>query len=326
MDTTSHNFTWQTWTFGGQAGSCNLYDVVIIDENNIWAVGEINIADTSTNGYTMYNAVHWDGNQWELKRISVSHNGDLITPPLYGIYAFSETDIWLSAGVPIHGDGENWTQYHLFDMGILSQDDGYLTKIWGESPTDIYFIGTLGTIAHYQNGQWSRIESGTDLQFLDIYGMNNTQTGEEQIIAVCTRNLPMEQGIYTISGNIATEISSSPIQWELFGLWFIPNRHYYVVGDGIYEKNSLQENSWRNGPVDITHYATTKIKGNGLNDIYVVGAFGEFLHFNGLNWKSLQNETGWFNGSYASVATVRNLVCAVGYNGAQGIIIMGNRN
>jgi hypothetical protein len=39
MDTTSHNFSWQTFTFGGQAGSCVLYDVAIINENNIWAVG-----------------------------------------------------------------------------------------------------------------------------------------------------------------------------------------------------------------------------------------------------------------------------------------------
>lgn len=49
MDTTSHNFNFQTWTFGGQAGSCTLYDVAIINENNIWAVGEINIEDTSIN-------------------------------------------------------------------------------------------------------------------------------------------------------------------------------------------------------------------------------------------------------------------------------------
>ena len=28
MDTTSHNFTWQTFTFGGQAGSCVLNDVL----------------------------------------------------------------------------------------------------------------------------------------------------------------------------------------------------------------------------------------------------------------------------------------------------------
>ena len=31
LDTTSHNFTWQTWTFGGDAGSCTLYNVAIID-------------------------------------------------------------------------------------------------------------------------------------------------------------------------------------------------------------------------------------------------------------------------------------------------------
>jgi hypothetical protein len=65
MDTTSHNFTFQTWTFG-TIGSSVLYDVAIIDENNIIAVGEIMVADSSPNGYTTYNAVHWDGNHWEL--------------------------------------------------------------------------------------------------------------------------------------------------------------------------------------------------------------------------------------------------------------------
>ncbi|MDP2302888.1 MAG: glucosyl transferase, partial [Ignavibacteria bacterium] len=38
LDTTSHNFTWQTFEFG-QHSSSVLYDVAIIDENNIWAVG-----------------------------------------------------------------------------------------------------------------------------------------------------------------------------------------------------------------------------------------------------------------------------------------------
>ncbi|MDP2364122.1 MAG: hypothetical protein Q8M94_10165, partial [Ignavibacteria bacterium] len=53
MDTTSHNFTFESWTFG-TIGSSVLYDVAIINENNIWAVGEIMIADTSQNGYTTY--------------------------------------------------------------------------------------------------------------------------------------------------------------------------------------------------------------------------------------------------------------------------------
>ena len=36
LDTTSHNFTWQIWTFG-EIGSSTLYDVAIIDENNSWS-------------------------------------------------------------------------------------------------------------------------------------------------------------------------------------------------------------------------------------------------------------------------------------------------
>lgn len=50
MDTTSHNFTWQTFTFGDAgAGSSVLYDVAIINENDIWAVDEIYMNDSLGN-------------------------------------------------------------------------------------------------------------------------------------------------------------------------------------------------------------------------------------------------------------------------------------
>ncbi|WP_457565776.1 hypothetical protein [Caldithrix abyssi] len=63
MDTTSHNFEWQTFEFGGEGGSSSFYDVAIIDENDIWAVGEIYTANDK------YNAAHWDGEKWELRKI-----------------------------------------------------------------------------------------------------------------------------------------------------------------------------------------------------------------------------------------------------------------
>ncbi|MCK6615173.1 MAG: glucosyl transferase, partial [Ignavibacteriaceae bacterium] len=69
MDTTSHSFTWETFTFGEHSSS-TLYDVAIIDENNIWAVGEIYMKDSLGNpDPNAYNAVHWDGTNWELKKI-----------------------------------------------------------------------------------------------------------------------------------------------------------------------------------------------------------------------------------------------------------------
>ncbi|MCZ7611609.1 MAG: hypothetical protein M5U17_15805 [Ignavibacterium sp.] len=46
MDTASHNFTFETFSFGRTAGSSTLYDVSKINENYIIAVGEILLTDT----------------------------------------------------------------------------------------------------------------------------------------------------------------------------------------------------------------------------------------------------------------------------------------
>jgi len=66
MDTTSHEFTWTIDTIGIY-GSV-LYDVAMIDKNDIWAVGEIHTPETDRydslgNWVPPFNAVHWDGNE-----------------------------------------------------------------------------------------------------------------------------------------------------------------------------------------------------------------------------------------------------------------------
>ncbi len=35
-------------------------------------------------------------------------------------------------------------------MGFLGQNDGYLTKIWGKSSDDLFYVGTLGTYRSLQ--------------------------------------------------------------------------------------------------------------------------------------------------------------------------------
>ena len=98
-----------------------------------------------------------------------------------------------------------------------------------------------------------------------------------------------------------------------------------MIGNGIYEKKSLSDTLWKDNGFDITHYATTGIRGNGINDVFVAGAFGEVLHFNGVTWKSYINETDWFNGSYGGIVVKDNLVITVGYEGAQAKIMIGYR-
>jgi hypothetical protein len=326
LDTTSHNFTWQSWTFDGDAGSSTLYGCAIISEDDIWCVGEILIRDTSENGYTTYNAAHWNGNEWELKRITFSFRilypgsmGDTIgITPITSIFAFDQNNIWFAAGTVQNWNGNQFTEFQ-------GEYAGFAYKIWGSSPSNLYFVGGNGTIVHYENGQWTKIESGTDLSIADIYGAENKSTGELEILAIASRNYPSGRALYKLEGNKATEISLSPIRWDLFSVWFMPERRYYVAGSGIYEKRILSDSSWKNEPLDITNYGMSAIRGNGINDIYSVGAFGETLHYNGVRWESFIDETG-FDGSYGDIAVKNNVIVAVGSEGQLAKVMIGKKN
>jgi hypothetical protein len=323
MDTTIHNFTFQTWTFG-TIGSSTLYDVAIIDENNIWAVGEILIADTSQNGYTTYNAVHWDGIEWELKRIYYYGSCSAVEyPPLKAIWAFSDNNIVITNGGSIGWFDGNTVN---LDCRVNPMLTGAINKIWGNSSSDLYVVGNNGNIVHYNGTLWSRIESGTELNINDIWGDYNEKTGEWEILAVASNvNSSTERQIIKINNNASQIISSSPIQWSLRTVWFMPSRRYYVAGSGVYEKHNLTENEWLNNPLDITTFYTNRIRGNDVNDVVGIGAFGDFVHFNGTVWKVNYQEPELNYGSYLSMDIKEDIVAAVGLEYNQAVILIASK-
>ena len=97
------------------------------------------------------------------------------------------------------------------------------------------------------------------------------------------------------------------------------------MGGQAYEKKSLTDPAWKDNGFDITHYATTGIRGTDLNDVFIAGAFGELLHFNGMSWYSYYDITN-IEGSYGRVAVYGNLICCTGgLNNGQAIILLGRR-
>jgi hypothetical protein len=322
MDTTSHNFTFTSWTFG-TIGSSTLYDVAIINENNIWAVGEIMIADTSQNGYTTYNAVHWDGSVWELKQIPYYYNGQAYYHPIQAVFEFNESDIWFCGNGVINWDGTNFRS-----VGITSGVWGpyQMNKMWGSGNSNFYIVGNNGSIAHYNGTSWQRIESGTTLNINDIWGDFNHKTQEWEILAVASNvNSSVERVLIKIKNNSSQIISTSPIQWSLKTCWFIPFRKYYVAGSGLYEKHNLILDQWTNEPLEITTYYTNRIRGNDINDVIGVGAFGDLVHFNGWHWKVDYTEPTLNFGSYLSVDFKNEIVVAVGLEYNQAVILIGIR-
>jgi hypothetical protein len=324
LDTKSHNFTWDSYLFGGNAGSCTLNDVAIIDENDIWAVGEIYIADNSENGNTLYNAIHWNGNQWELKHIVFSvrtlypdSGGDTIgITPIKSVFAFGSNDIWLAAGTVQHWDGMQWKQYR-------GEYAGFANKIWGNNSSDLYFVNGNGTLIHYQNGQWNKIETGTKLDLYDIYGSFSDKTNQPEVLAVASTF--SGSLILKITGSNVTQIPVGVNKWNTTRIWFEQNRAYYISGNALplSYKHNLSDSLWSSYSY-VTPNPVTAINGAGVNDVFAATAFGELIHFNGKNWNTYY-QVKISNGAYKAIKINDNLVIAVGEIGQQAVITVGRR-
>ena len=319
MGTTSHNFTWQIDTLGDGGGSV-LYDVAIINDTLAYAVGEIYKRDSVGNWDPLpYNLVKWNGQRWELVKVTVQTRWGAVTAPIRGIFAFSADDIWLVSGDAIHGDGRTWTNY---DVRLLTGNDMVsVDKAWGSNSSNMYFVGWNGTIIHYDGVEWRRIESGTTLPIWDIFGAKDERSGQYEIICVASNHsYPEGRKLLSIQGTNVTALPDSGLPWSIDAIWHVPSRKYIVVGDSVWNVNQLGTR-WRSIG-GLPNLYTTSIAGNALNNIIIGGAFWNLLHFNGSTWRSYFPFT---SGALGSVAITGNLVIAVGYVGNRGVAIRGIR-
>jgi hypothetical protein len=320
-DTTSHEFTFQTFTFGGGGGSI-LNDVAIINDTLVYAVGAIYLTDSTGQYDPPYNLAIWNGTGWNVKRVTVNFRGNLITPPLYGIYAFSKSQIWLAGDLAIYGTDNEWTPY---DVRLLTGYDTLLAeKCWGLNPSEMYFVGLHGTLVHYDGNSWTKLQSGTTLPINDIWGSQNSQTGQLEILAVAADD--MSKKLLRIQGTTVSTLPDSGLSASLYGVWFVPEEKYYVVGAGIGYKNSLDNSSWSVYPSGVvTSYMSGGVRGTGMNDVFVAGSFFEIVHYNGSSWHNYKDVISFTDGAVGRIAVKGNLMVTVGLSGQNAVAIIGKR-
>jgi len=316
-------------------GNSALFDVAIIDENNIWAVGEIYMRDSLGRcDPNAYNAVHWDGSKWELKRIyHYSSCNPVDYPPFSSIIAFSEKDIVLTSGGSI-----GWFngKTNRTDCGIRPLLTGAINKLWGTSSNDLYAVGDYGNIAHWNGSRWTKIESGTDVRLTDVWGNireNTVYVSGYNVTDGRSLILKIEKGgttrkIYevdrfnprwdtrkkdTLCGMVSSIwINSKSVLWS-------------ATTSGVYRTINFKEKnidklSWE--PNYIIGFLE-RIRGTSYNNIFVCGHFGTLAHWNGNSWKHFTEFLSWDRGlKLKSLDTKDNLVVIVGDNK----IIVGKSN
>lgn len=321
-DTTSHAWTFEIDTLGDGGGS-TLYDVDIVSTNPplAYVLGEINAKDSTGNwANPPYNLARWDGNHWSLQRVLYSYQGQLFYQLLQCIYVLNANDIWVAGNGVEHWDG---SQFKNVDLPIAIWGQGRVNKIWGTSSSDLYIVGEGGSIARWGGSGWTKLAIGTTLDIRDIWGSSDGS----QILAIASSLNTPEKKVLSIHGTTVTTLSDSGLPWDIYGLWFSPNKKYYIAGGGIFSKNQLNDPVWNNSQ-NVISYEAGGIRGNDTNDVFEVGSFCEITHYNGKSWHDYKDEIPIADGALGRVAVKDNLMIAVGFAGSsdqKAIAIVGRR-
>ncbi|MCK6382647.1 MAG: hypothetical protein L6Q54_15535, partial [Leptospiraceae bacterium] len=234
--------------------------------------------------------------------------------PLKAIFAFSDSNIAITSGGSI-----GWFngKINRADCGIRPLLSGAINKMWGSSSSDLYVVGNGGNIAHYNGTSWQKIESGTSSIINDVWG---TTDKNGKVIVYCPVSSFFEPGDKKILR--ITDYIVDSFQWNkdvrLYSAWAAGENYLFVCGEGAFENKFGYWNQ-----INLPAVGMNSVRGNNINDIFIVGDYGFISHFNGVNWKVMgsPNDNG-----YSKVNVKRDVVVISGQSQGYGIIRIGIRN
>lgn len=318
QDTTSHNFTFQTWTFGEHSSSV-FYDVAIVNENSIYAVGEIYLNDSlGQSDPQPYGVAHWDGTDWRLVKVPY-HDLNQIEKypgPLFSIAIIEDEIYVVSYANLLKWTGSDWEEKAFFMEQIPF--DGQVIKIWGSNENNIYCVGRNGAIYHYFGTSWQKIESGTDLNINDIWGITDEYGNSFIICPAYDLGSGGEKKLISISNNTVGEIPWVEDR-ELYTVWFKTKEKIYAGGEGLFYRT---DNQWNEET--LPELFKFRVRGEELNDIWTVGGYGFAAHYNGVSWKTYEEVT-LTAGNLLGLAVKENTVVMSGNEGGKAVITIGRR-
>ncbi len=310
-DTTLHNFSTETKMFGEGTNSV-LKDVAIINDTDIWAVGAIYMLDSTGHNYNLYNAIHWNGNEWKLYRLKFL---DYCDQPGFDIYPADAIIAFSNSSIIVSSQGQI-TKFNNTTQTEIICTDAAVLKFYGRNATDIYGVGWGGRIIHYDGQKWQRQESGTTLDLLDVWG---TPDGKTVWACGYDRGSYSTTVLLRYNGTIWEKMfEGSPLvvlnndNAGLFGgVWTNSNYWTYLMNvDFIkFQKNTLEIKPESTGSTlsDVGF----GMRGTNCNNIFIGGQHGLVGHYNGYSYREIPELRG--SGQFLYGLSVKgHTVCVVG--------------
>jgi len=322
-DSTSHDFSWQLDKLGEEGSQ--IFDLDIISENSIWAGGKFYKTPYGQgDGDTVWNAMHWNGEKWEFKRVpakgAFDPSGKLYYDDITAIKAFSETDIWFHAelGTMVHWNGITYTSFILSTKIIF----GRVNQHWGERPDKLYFSATNGGLMVWNGIKFNNVPTGTNLDIGGMWGYGDTLLIPFSTVGIGGGSLLYQLNTIT---NTYNQIDLKQIAgMELVTVFYDREQKliYASTENGIYKKPFNSAN-WSFQEFQVKDHAIWTINGTSWNDILIAGGNFSVSHFNGSTWKNLFSEIPKppTNGVWGTIERKKNIGAIRGYVAGQSYVL-----
>ncbi|MEK7262964.1 MAG: hypothetical protein AAB071_00455 [Bacteroidota bacterium] len=302
------DYTWtiDTLSYPGSLQT-SMYDMYAVNTKNIYVVGHNEVGDGK-----MY---HYNGINWQPVKLHPSQGGHIEGAiDLSAIYGFGANDIWAvgyrdyfdpvlrkshDSTLIIHYNGSQWREAN------IDYEKGELQGVWGSAPNDVWAGGTYGTLYHYDGSVWNKQSFDTTL-WISNFGGNASEQFVNAYKRIDTAGyfatihclLSYKETIWTIIEKFA-EIPNAQWTFGHSSIRYIDNE-FYSAGYGLFKKkNDTWQRLFDSGADSFLDVFGTRNK-----NIFVIGVYGIVYHFNGNNWKKLDElyntslsyfSSGWTN-------------------------------
>jgi hypothetical protein len=287
----------------GDGGLSVLYDVAIINDTLVYAVGEIYV----TGDEKPFNLAMWNGASWSLQRImfyTICGQSNTTPYPAKSILAFGPSDIWVALE---GGQVARWNG--ISQSGLTCDLPIAIRRMWGVSSRSIFAVGSAGGMIHYDGTSWTKIETGTDVDLNDIWGKPD---GTE--LWTCGYTPDHGQSVLLRIKNKVSDVlwhrvgtsGQPPFGFLAMSLW--GKNNLFLAADSVFRVQNWNADLLDPMlPLNSFYY---RLRGNAENNLFLVGDNSDIIHFNGQSWRKLRGEDALE--SFYSVAVTPKLTVAVG--------------
>jgi hypothetical protein len=238
-----------------------------------------------------------------------------VTNSLWGVQAFSPTDIWVSGvnGYLSHFDGSAWSPSQ---SGTVQ---GGLFIFWAASPSDIWLVGDGCKLLRWQGASWAAMAVNGCTGQKALYSIDGTSTSNVWVVGA-NGNLfayngstwtNFYQGNYTFwsvavrspSDVLISGENGEVLRWTTtFASETAPNliltavikvsaTESWIIGENGTALHSTTPGTWTSVPTPVASGTLYGAYAAAANDIWAVGTGGVIIHYDGAAWSQVESPT-----------------------------------